>query len=1117
MKTITSMSLAMVTLLFALTSVSQADTHTWNVGDGAWGTAGNWNPAQVPGIGDTANIANGSTVTGPNGNINPVTLDLTGNSTFSSTLGAIRLNGASINVASGASLTSDVNKWFDLNNGTLTFADGAVVTVHNWEYKGVNTFNFNLSASGFTTLTPNTLWVSGGKANIANATHTVDMANYTGGEGTITLVDYTGDTSGMENSTFQTSTLNVNNRGAYRGSNLTWNDADKAIKLNVMYPTWNGDGGDSLWSTAANWSGDVVPAAGNTVIISNGDSVTADIGTWPWGMDVTLSGGSDLAQSGGPVRLQGATLDVGSGSTLSGGFWDLNGATISLVDGVSASMSNWEHKGANIFNITLSTTGFSTLTPGYLNSGNGVGWSGATYNIDISNYDIANGETITLIDWGGHHGNFSGTFNPTLNITRGAARLDGTLSFDIGTSKLILTVSDDPVWDGGAGDGLWTSAANWNFDATPIAGDTVNISNGDTVTGMNGNLPSGSTVDLTGNSTLTSTLGAVRLNGATINVASGSTLTSAVNKWFDLNAGTVNFEDGAVNTVQNWEHKGNNTFGFTLSATGFTPLTPTALRSGNNGSFSATWAHATFNIDVSNYDISNGGTVVLMDFGSHAAAFDGTFNPTINITYGGSGLYGVLSFDTAGSRLVLTLSDEIEWDGGGVDDAWTTADNWNIDSVPTASDDVLVGAGASVVSGQKEFSTLTVESGATVTFGEDLASSCVITNAGVLDRSGTWRLGGATITLTGTGSFGANITHLDLNGATVSFEDGASFDAPFPFEHKGANTFNYELSATGFTPLTIGQLKSGGAVWADATYNIDISEYDIANGESLVLMDAASHVAAFDGTFNPTVNVSGAGSLYTKLFFDTTESRLLLTVSEAITWDGGGVGDAWTTAENWNIDSVPTSSDRVLVGSGADVTTGQKEFASLVVESGATVTFAEDGQSTSITNSGTLDRGGVWRPGTATITFTDTGSFGSNITHMDLRGTDLNFEDGASSGARFNFEHRYSNTFGFTLSETGFTALQLGRVMGGDKGGSPTTWADATYNIDISAYDRDNGRTVVLMDFNASSMGGTFDPAANSPTVNITGLEGGSLAWDSVNKDLVLTVNGQGGTVFRFR
>src|SRR5215217_3426644 len=42
------------------------------------------------------------------------------------------------------------------------------------------------------------------------------------------------------------------------------------------------------------------------------------------------------------------------------------------------------------------------------------------------------------------------------------------------TSALILaSTSDAATWDGGGGDGNWTTAANWASDTAPIAGDLL--------------------------------------------------------------------------------------------------------------------------------------------------------------------------------------------------------------------------------------------------------------------------------------------------------------------------------------------------------------------------------------------------------------------------------------------------------------------------------------------------------------------------------------------------------------------------------------------------------------------------------------------------------------------
>lgn len=41
--------------------------------------------------------------------------------------------------------------------------------------------------------------------------------------------------------------------------------------------------------------------------------------------------------------------------------------------------------------------------------------------------------------------------------------------------------------------------------------------------------------------------------------------------------------------------------------------------------------------------------------------------------------------------------------------------------------------------------------------------------------------------------------------------------------------------------------------------------------------------------------------------------------SFAVTWDGGGAGNDWDTAANWDTDTVPTASDDATIGGTAAV------------------------------------------------------------------------------------------------------------------------------------------------------------------------------------------------------
>ena len=392
-------------LALILAPTALAGTIIWDgdAADGLWTSPTNWDSNALPVAGDTVEISNGDTVNAlglPSSNQLPagVTVDLTGSSKLDQSSSALRLNGATINVAAGSGLSG---AFWDLNNATLSFKNGATATMTDWEQKGTNSFHFELGSTGFTPLTPGTLRIATG-TTIANATYTVDMANYTGGSATITLIDFSTDVSGMNDTIFQgAGGLNILNSGNYIAS-LHFSDALDAIQLVVIRPVvWDGGGGDGKWTTASNWEANTVPATGEIVQISNGGTIdTVDLasGILPNNLDITLSGNTTLTQTGGVIRLQGADINVGSGSALAGTFWDLNNATLTFHDGASATMANWEQKGTNVFNFILGPTGFTALAPGTFRIASPATIASATYNVDMGSYTGGTG-VITLVDF----------------------------------------------------------------------------------------------------------------------------------------------------------------------------------------------------------------------------------------------------------------------------------------------------------------------------------------------------------------------------------------------------------------------------------------------------------------------------------------------------------------------------------------------------------------------------------------------------------------------------------------------------------------------------------------------------------------------------------------------
>ena len=171
--------------------------------------------------------------------------------------------------------------------------------------------------------------------------------------------------------------------------------------------SWDGGGGNTLWSNPLNWSGDVLPTSGQTVTINNAAvdwDITAAAGNLPSGLNIDLNG-STLANITPVIRLNNATIDVDSGSTLSGSFWDLRNGTLSFQDGAVVNFADWEQKGTNVFNFEIGATGFSTLTPTrFRNDQNNPASpvsliADDTYNVDLNNYTGGTG-IITLVDFG---------------------------------------------------------------------------------------------------------------------------------------------------------------------------------------------------------------------------------------------------------------------------------------------------------------------------------------------------------------------------------------------------------------------------------------------------------------------------------------------------------------------------------------------------------------------------------------------------------------------------------------------------------------------------------------------------------------------------------------------
>ncbi len=430
------------------------------------------------------------------------------------------------------------------------------------------------------------------------------------------------------------------------------------------------------------------------------------------------------------------------------------------------------------------------------------------------------------------------------------------------------------TWDGGGGNGTWTTTANWDGDATiPVSGsDSVEL-----VTEATGSIWMNTAFTIGNGQYMSNLVGslAFRMSGGTLTVAEGGTLDmTGANFWQGGSPRRVVLEGGASARANSYNAIfADWTTEFIANADGVTTFeTDNAVQ-----------LAGPLEVDLTSYNTNNGLDLVLFNYGSQSGAFSTTnitgYTETNNTVVDYA--YQINGAGDMGIALRLNGIQPISWDGGGSDDNWNTAENWDRDFVPAAAAAVAIGSGYTVTNAQKEFATLTIGAGTSVTFGENPAAANVITSSGVIGMSGAFRLSGATVTLTGTGSFGNGITWLDTGSGAINFEDGASFANPSMYvEHRSGLDIGFTLSETGFTTLVGGGLYDGGTGWANVTYNIDISAYDRTRGTTITLMDFSSHTGGF-GTFDPsantpTVNITGhKGGI---LSFNETTHDLILDI-----------------------------------------------------------------------------------------------------------------------------------------------------------------------------------------------------------------------------------------------
>ncbi|HQU41211.1 MAG TPA: LamG domain-containing protein, partial [Pirellulales bacterium] len=486
------------------------------------------------------------------------------------------------------------------------------------------------------------------------------------------------------------------------------------------------------------------------------------------GGTTTLSGTVAAGTGSGAVGIQGGSL-IGTG-TVQGNL--TNAANVSVSPGALAVTGSYTQTAAGALNVTIDGTQAAT-SPGYgqLQVTGAATLAGTLAASEINSFPSAGGDTYQPLTAGSISGTFStvpASFpdgdNASTSYSTTAVTLTDVVPYPAGTTI---------YWTGGAGDGNWNTAGNWqrvNSDSNPLpdANDTVYIgasanvtlgSGSDTLTSLD--VASGATLTVDGGASLATTsananAGTIDVTGAgsslslvlstnsgAIDDAGGATLTLTGSGW--TNTGTITVTGSTVNLGGSFTQAGLGTFtpdsastvNLTGTLSGNLALTSStgswnllggtlAVDGGGNGTLT-TSGGAVLIATTSRGNLSGGytldGTLDMQSIYGAALTVSGglTLNTTLNIGNAAGNTYGVLIFNgdqslaaTSGDTGQIILGTDNNVVGGS-------------GSLTIASSITISGGDGSIGTG-----------GGIVNYGEILAtSSSVLLNIGSLMNYGT--------------------------------------------------------------------------------------------------------------------------------------------------------------------------------------------------------------------------------------------------------------------------------------------------------------------------------------------------------------------------------------------
>ena len=629
--------------------------------------------------------------------------------------------------------------------------------------------------------------------------------------------------------------------------------------------TWDGGGGSSAWTTGTNWDGNVVPGAGDDVVIPGANTVTfwttntVSVNSLDCLGALTVSNGwlnlanASQIQLGGSLNLAGGVVKGAGNLTVNGvmswtqGTMEGPGSTTVIASGATLTISGGFEKSLS----ARTLTNHGTVILG----GTGKLWvdssptisneSGGLFDVQDDMYVDNYGGTATFVNAGTLRksaGAGTTTMEMVLNNSGTLEVQTGTMALALGGTSSIptATVSSDATLQFGGGTHTWSAGLT-------VGEGTVKVSNGTVTLNGTGSLP-----------TLEMPYGTLSVNGAT-------TVQS-----FDLTGGIQQGNSGlTVNDTMSW------TAG-TMQGSGSTVIAPGATLTIGGGSEKS----------LSVRTLTNHGTVVLGGAGKlwadslptisneSGALFDVQDDMHVD-DYGGTATFvnaGTLrksaGAGTTTMEMVLNNTGTLEVQTGTLYLAKT---------FPNFSGSTLTGGTYDVTGTLKFIDANIITNAADITL--DGASSQIVNQFAANALAGfASNASGGSLTirngrdLTTSGAFG--------NDGDVTVETGCTFTATGAYTQTGGSTTLADgvVAASGTVDIQGGGLGGNGTVSATVSNGGEVIPGasvgtlnitgDYAQGAGGTLNIEIGGLTA--GTQHDVLNVTGAAALDGDLYLELT-------------------------------------------------------------------------------------------------------------------------------------------------------------------------------------------------------------------------------------------------------